>query len=165
MAVRDDVARHAVSSALAGVRKRDEILYSQDMTLRWGGIHNKIRLPQVPRYADCSSFTTWILHNARWHVRGTPGADVVNGTRWQSGYTGTQVGHGRLHRHGPKFWKAGRTLVFYGAPHDISHVAIYVGKDKATGKYMVVSHGQSSGPHFLPYNYRDDFIEARAYAV
>jgi hypothetical protein len=30
---------------------------------------------------------------------------------------------------------------------------------------MVVSHGSDSGPNFIPYDYRSDFREARAYPV
>lgn len=163
---RDKVARHAVSSAMTCYRKRADIFYSQDMSLRWMGINRHIKLPDVPKFADCSSFTTWILHNARLHVYGKTGADVINARIWKSGYTGTQINNGKLHRFGPKFWKPGRTLVFYGrGSHAVTHVAMYVGKDKVSGKHMVVSHGQDSGPHYVPYNYRDDFVMARAYQV
>ena len=165
MAITDKVARHAVLSAMDCYRKRDSIHYSQDGVLRWGGINNKIRLPDVPPYADCSSFTTWVFHNARIAVRGARGEDVVNNQHWQAGYTGTQILNGKLHRFGPKFWKPGRTLVFYGKPHDIGHVALYVGRDKVTGRYMVVSHGSESGPNFIPYDYRSDFRYAKAYPV
>lgn len=165
MAITDKVARHAVLSAMSCVAKRDQIGYSQDWLARWSGINDKIRLPRTPRKADCSSLTTWILHNARWHIRGAKGADVINNRFWRSGYTGTQIMNGTLHRFGTKFWKPGRTLVFYGKPHDISHVALYVGKDKVTGRHMVVSHGQESGPHYLPYDYRSDFRYAKAYPV
>jgi len=106
-----------------------------------------------------------VLHNARIAVRGSAGEDVINGQHWRAGYTGTQTAHGTLHRFGTRFWKPGRTLVFYGQPHDISHVALYVGKDKVTGRHMVVSHGSDSGPNFIPYDYRSDFREARAYPV
>ncbi len=158
------VGNHIVRAALVTVRRRQNIHYSQDMTLRWGGIRNKVRLPDVPVHADCSSLTTWLMHNGRIHIRGTAGEDVVNGTRWKSGYTGTQLTHGKRHRFGTRFWRPGLTLVFYGRPHDISHVAIYVGKDGA-GRHMVVSHGSESGPHYVPYNYRSDYVESRLYPL
>lgn len=159
------VGNHIVRAALATVRLRGNIHYSQDMTLRWGGIRNGVKLPEVPTFADCSSLTTWLMHNGRIAIRGTASEDVVNGLRWKAGYTGTQTAHGRRHRFGTRFWRPGLTLVFYGRPHDISHVAIFVGKDKVTGKHMVVSHGSESGPHYVPYDYRSDYVESRLYAL
>lgn len=165
MLTRNRVAAHVVKAAMTCVLKRDQIGYSQEARARWQGINENIHLPEVPRNADCSSLTTWLLGNGRIAIRGGRGQDIVNALRWLAGWTGSQIQNGSLHRHGPRLWKAGRTLCFYGSPHDISHVALYVGKHPSTGQHMVVSHGQESGPHYLPYNYRSDFRYAKAYPV
>ena len=47
-----EIGRHAARAALICVKKRSEIHYSQDMTLRWTGIRNDVRLPEVPKFAD-----------------------------------------------------------------------------------------------------------------
>ena len=164
------VGNHVARVAMACYRKNALIHYSQGMQLRWSGINRGIHLPQVPSYADCSSLTTWFFWTSRISVRGRAGRDVVNNQGWKAGYTGTQINNGREHKYGNRFWKVGRTLVFYGRPHDATHVGIYVGvnRDKNSahyGKKMVVSHGQESGPHYLPWNYRDDYIMSRVYRV
>jgi cell wall-associated NlpC family hydrolase len=153
-----DVAMQARRVALEGVNQRAHIHYTQ-AAARWQGIARGLRGPaHQPDYADCSAYTTWCFWTARVVLRGRAGTDIVNGTAWKSGYTGTQIQHGRLHHHGVGAWYAGRTLVFYGRP-TVEHVALYVGNGK------VVSHGTEAGPLYLDWDYRPDFSQARAYTV
>jgi cell wall-associated NlpC family hydrolase len=105
---------------------------------------------------NCSAYVTWCVWQARVKHRGKAGVDVMNGANWSSGWTGTLLQHGKRHT-STRWWKPGRTLVFYGNPVD--HVALYVGGG------MVVSHGSESGPSYLHYSYRPDFNQARAYNV
>jgi len=106
------------------------------------GIHNRLLAAkgQFPTEADCSSFATWCL----WQVLGT-GPDSVNGTGWQSGYTGTLAQHG--HPVSAATAQPG-DLVLYGNP--IYHVAIVIGRQN--GQLIVVSHGEESGPYIVKYN-------------
>lgn len=142
----------AVSAAKLGVAHEPEIHYTQ-MSGRWEGIDKKLKAyrGEYPTEADCSAFTTWCIWNGLDHygVR-----DTVNGTRWTSGYTGTQKTHGkpvnlRIN------WRSG-DLVHYGASTG-SHVAIYIGGGK------VISHGSEGGPMVLSWDYRSDFAETRRY--
>jgi cell wall-associated NlpC family hydrolase len=152
------VALQVRRNALAGVQQRGSIHYTQ-AAHRWYGITNGIIGPdRQPHYADCSAYATWCVWSARKTIRGKVGADTINGEAWRWGYTGTMLEHGALHHHGVDAWYPGRTLIFYGKP-SVVHVAIYVGRG------MVVSHGSESGPLYLPWNYRPDFNQARAYSV
>jgi cell wall-associated NlpC family hydrolase len=134
----------AVRAAMVGYRNAAVIHYTQDGR-RWEGIAKSLRAGkgEFPRYADCSSFTTWCL----WDALGGPdaGIDIVNGSRWTAGYTGTQMGHGHevpINRALPG------DLAFYGPTrNNINHVTIVV----APGR--VISHGQESGPLSLPIDY------------
>ena len=150
------VAKIVVATAMQGVSKRAGIHYTQSAS-RWSGISRHIKGPSQPPYCDCSSYTTWLIWQARVRCRKTAGTDVVNGANWNYGNTATQITKGIRHRLGVGHWYAGRTLVFYG--HPVSHVAVYVGGGR------VVSHGQESGPLYLPWNYRSDFNHARAYQI
>ncbi len=131
-----------VRAALLGYRHRDRIAYTQGAR-RWDGISNRCRshLGRYPVMADCSSYVTWCL----WDALGGPnaGPDVVNGSSWRAGYTGTLRQHGR--RVSLADAKPG-DLVHYG-PGTGHHVTIVVGKNK------VVSHGQQSGPHLIAPDY------------
>jgi cell wall-associated NlpC family hydrolase len=152
-----DVAAYAVRVALQGVKQRAQIHYTQGPD-RWWGIHNGSTGLNQPAWADCSSYTTWIFWQARRHMRGAPGDDVVNGQDWKSGYTGTHLEHGHIHEGGVDHWHAGRTLVFYGKP-TVGHVALYVGDG------MVVSHGSESGPVYVRWDYRNDWNRSIAYPL
>ena len=98
---------------------------------------------EFPRNADCSSFVTWCLWDALGGLMAGP--DIVNGSNWKAGYTGTQIGHGHevpINRAQPG------DLAFYGPSRSmINHVTIVV----APGR--VISHGQESGPLSLPLDY------------
>lgn len=155
---RQRCAAEVVAAAMEGVRDRADIHYSQGLVLRWSGIAGKL-LNRQPSYADCSSYTTWLMWRARKKVRGSAGVDIVNGQDWTEGYTGTQTNHGHRHRFGVRAYKAGRTLVFYNNDQgQIGHVAVYVGHG------MVVSHGSEAGPLYLTYNYRP-VAQARSYGL
>src|SRR4029077_12964584 len=64
--------------------------YTQGAT-RWQGIREKRRYAdgRYPNYADCSSLFTWCWWNALTNVDGIDTPDIVNGSSWQAGYTGT----------------------------------------------------------------------------
>jgi hypothetical protein len=136
-----------VEAALLGVRKRDQIHYTQG-SKRWDGIthHRDPRRGEVPSHADCSSFLTWILWAALALVFHRP--DRVNGHDWKAGYTGTMIQHGAKVPQGQH--KLQGDLVFYGSP--VSHVAMVV--ERVNGVLMVVSHGSEGGPYYVRYNYR-----------
>jgi hypothetical protein len=129
-------------AALLAVKNKDAIHYTQNSPARWEGIHNKLIAAkgQFPRYADCSSFVTWCL----WQVLGS-GPDIVNGTDWKSGYTGTLAQHGHVVSEAEAQVD---DLVFYGNP--IYHVAIVIGRQN--GVLLVASHGEESGPYIVKYN-------------
>lgn len=131
-----------VNAALLAVKNKDAIHYTQNSPARWSGIHDKLNAAkgQFPHYADCSSFATWCL----WQVLGD-GPDIVNGTDWKSGYTGTLSRHGR---EVPASAAQPGDLVFYGTP--IYHVAIVIGRK--SGQLIVASHGEESGPYVVKYN-------------
>lgn len=128
--------------------------YAQDAR-RWSGItaNRRIGRDQYPSYSDCSSSTTWLLWNAL-HLNLGMG-DVVNGTGWRSGYTGTMLRHGRSVPEGSA--QVG-DCVFYGAPGSTgSHVAV------AVGGGFVFSHGSEPGPYKLRLRYRSDVMSVRRY--
>jgi putative peptidoglycan binding protein/NlpC/P60 family protein len=123
-----------VATALFGARNKYSIHYTQSW-LRMYGVRNKIKPPGIPRYEDCSSFSTWCYWVA--------GAADPNGLGYSGfGFTGTLASHGRR----VSTPKPG-DLVFYG-PYPHSHVTIYIGNG------MCVSHGSEIGPIVTRYNYR-----------
>lgn len=161
MSTTSRVGDYMQAIALQGVRQRAAIHYTQQWPARWRGITNHHTGMNQPDWADCSAYATWVAWAARRHIRGSEGADVMNGLNWRAGYTGTLIEHGSRHRLGPRAWHHGRTLVFYGSP--VEHVAIYAG-NYPNGP-MVVSFGSETGPLFLGAYYRSDFNHARTYAV
>ena len=160
MASTIDVAHYAVMLASYAARNQAKIAYTEGGS-RWDGIDHSRDFPELPHYADCSAFCTWVFWASRRHVRGSAGADIVNGQRWMAGYTGTMINHGARHRDNSPgtLWKPGRTCVFYADSGSTpTHVALYVGNGR------VISHGSQSGPQSRPYNYRR-IVQARAYAI
>lgn len=137
-----------IQAAYLGLRHAKAVHYTQGPR-RWEGIAKNMRAwrGQYPKYADCSSFATWVLWQGlgHFHVR-----DVVNGANWTAGYTGTQLSHGKLVRHERNI-KHGDLALYDG------HVAICVGGGK------VISHGSEGGPYLLALHYRSDLIEVRRY--
>jgi cell wall-associated NlpC family hydrolase len=145
----------AVRAAMVGVSHCAAINYTQGPS-RWEGISHELRSfrGQYPRNADCSSFVTWCLWDALGGQRA--GDDIVNGARWQAGYTGTQCSHGKVV---PLSRAQPGDLVFYaGSNGAINHVAMLV----APGR--VVSHGSQPGPMLLDAGYRP-VKEVRSYLV
>lgn len=149
---RAKVRELGLKAARLGLHRAPSLHYTQGQK-RWEGIakHLKAWKGQCPHYADCSAFATWVLWNGLDHYHAK---DIVNGQKWQGGYTGTQLSHGRV----VKFRKKPLDLVLYGRPGTTGeHVAVYIGGGK------VISHGSEGGPYLLPWNYRPDVIETRRY--
>ena len=145
----------AVRAAMLGVGNCAQINYTQGPS-RWEGIARGLRAhrKEYPRNADCSSFVTWCI----WDALGGPkaGPDIVNGSSWAAGYTGTQCDHGRVV---PLSRARPGDLVFYaGSNGAINHVAMLV----APGR--VVSHGSPPGPMLLDASYRP-VKEVRSYLL
>jgi hypothetical protein len=136
------VRQRIVAAASLGYRNRDAIHYTQNVQpaqgpCRMQGVREQIRPPRFPHFEDCSSFATWCYWAA--------GAPDPNGLGYNgSGFTGTQVEHGRVTadpRPGD--------LVFYGGTASVpAHVAVYVGNGR------VVSHGSDAAPFLLAVDYR-----------
>lgn len=141
-----------LQAAVLGYRKRNEIVYDEGGA-RWSGIDRRCIAAkgQVPPFADCSSFGTWCYWNAL-QVRLPHHTDIINGCRWQAGYTGTMAVHGvRVDEPIPG------DSVLYGSGWPYEHTAIY------TGGGLVVSNGSEPGPLLLPVHYRPDAAEYRRY--
>jgi cell wall-associated NlpC family hydrolase len=133
--------RAAIVKAAIYAASRAYMIHYTQSGARMQGVRERIRLPRVPSYEDCSSFVTWLY----WLV----GAPDPNGLRFNGfGFTGTQIANGR--RISESFIRPG-DLVFYGgwtrwsAP---THVAIYIGGGR------VVSHGSEIGPIVSSMHYR-----------
>lgn len=133
----------AVAAGLFGYHNRGAIFYTQG-PWRMFGIRNHLRPPAIPRWEDCSSFTTWCYWVAR--IR-DPNGLGYNGL----GFTGTQASHGiRVVSPLPG------DFAFYGpSPH--RHVVMYLGGGRC------VSHGSSAGPLIVAPFYRGDFSHWRRY--
>lgn len=124
--------------------------YTQDWTARWEAIRGRLRAwrGQYPKHSDCSSSSTWILWQPYLHF-GLK--DRVNGTDWQSGYTGTLSQHGKTVRVRAKVGD----LVFYGNAWPYEHVAV-VRRGGLLRFAKVFSHGSEPGPYLLGIDYRPD---------
>lgn len=142
-----DTRHRILNAAWQGYLKRDQIHYTQG-PLRMSGVRDKILLPNVPPYEDCSSFATWCY----W-IAGAPDPSHFNYNGY--GNTGSQWPHGTpVTRATAKLGD----LFFYGWLNgEPDHVSIYIGNDN------VVSHGTEDGPSLQAWNYRTDFIGGRSY--
>lgn len=121
--------------------------YSQGAD-RWEGIQRGL-LPwkgEYPHHGDCSSTATWLLWAALHHHFGV--RDVVNGTNWTAGYTGTIAKHGKQVVHDANI-KVG-DLILYGRGWPYEHVTV------ALGGGVCFSHGSEAGPFKLAIDYRPD---------
>jgi hypothetical protein len=143
----------ASQAAELGIHHAAQIHYTQGAA-RWQGISKRrnARRGQFPTQADCSSFVSWCLWNALYLGFGI--GDVVNGTGWTGGYTGTMRSHGVRVQHAANLLRG--DCVHYG-PGTGLHVTMVVGK--RAGVPMVVSHGSEGGPYYVQYDYRDDIEE------
>lgn len=119
---------------------------------RSSGIVNKVKPPNTPKRADCSSFATWCYWAA--------GAPDPNGLRYSYvGNTSTMAKHGRrvsLHdaRPGDLALYAESGVIGSGPS---SHVAVCVGNGKA------ISVGGDPDPTLVDVNYRGDLVMIRSY--
>jgi hypothetical protein len=147
-----------VQAALLTLGQAPQLHYTQDGR-RWDGIAKRrnAQLGQFPTHSDCSSFATWCLWNGLQLTFGI--ADIVNGTGWTSGFTGSMLQHGRRVRHPANALKG--DCVFYGSGPPGQHVTIVVGR--RAGVPWVVSHGSEPGPFHVAYDYREDVLQIRRY--
>ena len=157
-AAQQQAAREAVIHAANLTHANEPVVHYTQDSRRWQGIneHRDASKGSHPNYADCSSFATWCLWNALFLPHGME--DVVNGSSWQAGYTGTMLQHGRV-------VSAADALpgdcVLYGAPGSTgAHTAICVSSGPVP---TVVSHGSEAGPYKVAYNYRSDIMSIRRY--
>jgi cell wall-associated NlpC family hydrolase len=144
------VRQSIVSAALAGVLHQAQIEYSPTAQ-RMQGVREKIRLPNVPRYEDTSSFVTWCY----WQS----GAVDPNGRDYDGfGYVGTLIASGsRTSKPRPG------DLVFYGTSRTSPvAVGIYIGNGR-----VVVHTNEARSPSDRPLRFRPDFpvLEYRTYAL
>lgn len=148
--VREAIARFQ-QAAVLGLHHAPQIHYTQSAA-RWQGIaEHKVAIhDQYPTEADCSAFAAWVLWNALYIT--FKHTDTVNGQRWEAGYTGTLLEHGRS-----VDAPIPGDLVIYGTGFPGEHVACY------TGGGLVVSHGSEAGPLLLPVHYRPDVLSYRRY--
>ena len=141
----------AMRAAALAVQHSAHISYSQGSD-RWDGIRRRCRASkgQFPHAGDCSSFTTWCLWDALLMY---DAPDVINGSSWTAGYTGTQLEHGK-----PVTGSVMRgDLAIYGNGAPGKHVAICIGNG------LVISHGSQAGPMKVKLHYRRDLMEVRRY--
>lgn len=76
-------------------------------------------MAEVPTYADCSSFVSWIF----WTTFGE-WPDYLNNQNWAAGYTGTMYAMGRDHPVSAANRQKG-DVVLYGTP-TVNHATLYV---------------------------------------
>lgn len=155
---REAARARAVDAARLCLNHEPDVHYSQDMTLRWTGINKHLDASkgQWPNYADCSGLVTWAIWNAVYLAYGME--DIVNGSDWKSGYTGTMLSYGTV------IGKASDALpgdaVIYGNGGTGQHTALISDRGSVP---MVISHGSEAGPYHVPYNYRTDIMSIRRY--
>jgi hypothetical protein len=137
-----------VEAALLALDSRGQIVYSgrnrETVGRRWQGIEDEVAPPEVPRYADCSSFATWCLWLAREF-----GAEDPSSREWAPGSTHTMEGHGRAvsianARPG--------SLFFYFNEAWGGHVGVMV--ERVADIPMIVGFGREGGPAYVRYDYR-----------
>ncbi len=146
-----------MQAAKLAYANRGQVHYTEGPE-RWNGITLKRVAAdgQYTHYADCSSFVTWCLWNGLGQLYGT--SDVVNGAKWEAGFTGTMYKHGMVVQNLANVLRG--DCVLYGKDPGL-HVAIVVGS--MDGTPMVISHGSEPGPYYLRYNYRSDVHQIRRY--
>lgn len=161
------VARHVRYVAELGVDHRASWHYTQSPR-RWQGINERVLSPSTPTHSDCSSGIAWLFWDARVHIRGKAGQDILNGLNWKAGNTDSMIRHGTRHQHGPEYWIPGRTCIFYGGPRDGSdptHVSLWMGDVRGYGANQCWTMGSEPGPFITDWDYRSDWRQARAYRI
>lgn len=120
---------------------------------RWQGvaaIYGKVvpskTIPML-RSGDCSAgYTRWVLWGLQQQMRRVP-RDVVNGTYWRAGYTGTIANVCKK----VTTPQVGDAVLYGRAPY--THVVGVID----VAKKLCVSHGSNAGPNIVRWDYRDDF--------
>jgi hypothetical protein len=149
-------ARHIVAKGAALLLAHPNAIHYTQGSHRWEGIdrHLLVSRGQFPDECDCSSTATWLLWNAlavRFGVR-----DVVNGTHWRAGFTGTMLNHGKIVVH-RKNIKVGDQAIYGRRGTTGSHVVTCLGGG------VGLSHGSERGPLKVDLDYRGDLMVVRRY--
>lgn len=173
------VAREmAVQAALLSLHHAPKVHYSQGPH-RWDGINKRMIAArgEYPTETDCSASVTWWLAQPLHFKFRLP--DIVNGTGWKAGYTGTLAQNGRQVHHLKNVVRG--DVFLYGPAPIFEHTAMCVGHRHGCPKDrhghptcghkhaancphdvpQVVSHGSEPGPFLLDYNYRGDVGQIR----
>ncbi|RIA80476.1 hypothetical protein C1645_838633 [Glomus cerebriforme] len=134
-----------MQAALWTVNSGKSITYTQGPE-RWSGINHYVcPYVNVPPYADCSSFVTWLY----WSAFGFY-PDYLNGENWAGGNTGTMENNGIVV---PLSNAQPGDVVLYGPD---PHAAIYVGNNQ------VVSFGSTGPSKLLNIDYKSNY-QIRSY--
>lgn len=152
-AQRSEARLRAVSAFKLLYDHAPSVHYTQGAS-RWQGINRKLRAAdgRFPTEADCSSAYTWCVWNALTGVAGMDFPDIVNGSHWLAGYTGTLLAHGvSVDDLLPG------DAVIYGRGFPGVHVAMYAGDG------LVYSHGSEAGPFKIAVRYRADVLDFRRF--
>lgn len=156
-------ARRIVVEALNNwyLHHRGECIYSgpnhPTIGLRWDGITNKRKTPDFPRYADCSSGSTWALWLAWLKYPNVVSDPNQNG--WAYGSTRSMIPNGQVRTAANAL--PGDCVFYGGGVNATTHVAVMVATKG--GKPWVISMGGPGGPSFEPYDYRSDIVGWRSY--
>lgn len=119
---------------------------------RWQGvtaIYGKVAISStIPRLrsGDCSAgYTRWVLWGLQQQLGRVP-HDVVNGARWQAGYTGTIAAVCKR----VSTPQNGDAVLYGRSPY--THVVGILD----VGSKLCVSHGSNAGPNLVTWDYRGD---------
>lgn len=157
---RGEVRKAVLQGVRALAANPSDVHYTQGAK-RWDGIAHKKHPggPLLPFYGDCSSTATWLLwlglHHYMGEKYGRPVRDLVNGTHWTGGFTGTIASHGKPVAHLGNIDVG--DLVLYGPGPTFEHVTISLGGRR------VFSHGNEQGPVITDLDYRLDRGPIRRY--
>ena len=140
-----------LQAAVVGLHHAPALHYTEGPG-RWSGIDRRrvASKGEWPAFADCSAFLAWCYWNGLY-LRGGH-SDIVNGCRWEAGYTGTMLEHGRAVSE-----PIPGDAIIYGSSWPGEHTALY------TGGGLVISNGSEIGPLLLPWRYRSDVLSIRRY--
>jgi hypothetical protein len=152
---RDEARKIIARGAALMLAHQSRVHYTQDAR-RWQGIDRQLLIAKghYPDFSDCSSSSTWLLWNGlhvNFGVR-----DVVNGTNWHAGYTGTILQHGKVVHHEQNI-RVGDLAVYGRRGSTGEHVAVCLG-----GGY-VFTHGSEAGPFKASLHYRSDLMCVRRF--